>query len=442
MLLYLPFQLIFSYLLCIVVIDGFRITGINLTEEFRGLDFHAILLTLNSSAVLSCGGYGGNATWTNPSLAQFSEGSRPVDLRTRVDGNGTLKLSSITREDGGFYWCSRADNTTASSVWHVMIDPWFRHNVEMESITYGWFAGLGTLLIGITVGMMKVVVRLCCPQCHARDSAAARVQQVRQLIVNLEEYRHDQATRMRDNYNSQVNKLKESCAQQMESLRDHYGTKIARFRNYRLPLGNFREQYWQQCSRIRDYSSVQMERLQDNYAKNLGRLRTYSVVQLERFREQYKIQHKHMVKILEAMNFNMETCRSGEMTPGDSMALNIELSLANMPMESSVGRGRSASSDSITIEQGETEFIVQVGMEVPLRFEMQSSSLMDASSLNYATPPTGSFFDQEEGAPPVLSENKVLEGTENSAEGLETGLGQGNENGSGDKALTYFESPV
>lgn len=112
----------------------------------------------------------------------------------------------------------------------------------------------------------------------------------------------------------QVVKLKESCATQMETLRDHYGTKIARFRNYRLPLGNFGEQYWQQAGKIRDYSSVQMDRLQDNYARNLGKLRTYSVIQLERFRQQYKLQHKHMVKIMEAMNFNIELCRNGELS--------------------------------------------------------------------------------------------------------------------------------
>ena len=47
------------------------------------------------------------------------------------------------------------------------------------------------------------------------------------------------------------------------------------------------------------------------------------VVQLERFRQQYQLQHKHMAKIFEAMNFNIENCRTGgDMTPGDSMDIN------------------------------------------------------------------------------------------------------------------------
>lgn len=85
-----------------------------------------------------------------------------------------------------------------------MIDPWFRHHLEMESVTYGWYAALGMLVLGVTVGIMKIIVRLCCPACHARASAAARVQQMRQLIVSLETYRNDQSTRLRDNYNAQV----------------------------------------------------------------------------------------------------------------------------------------------------------------------------------------------------------------------------------------------
>ena len=64
-----------------------------------------------------------------------------------------------------------------------MIDSSFRLGLELESITYGWYAGLGALVVGITVGIMKVIVRVCCPTCHAKASAAARVQQMRQLIV-------------------------------------------------------------------------------------------------------------------------------------------------------------------------------------------------------------------------------------------------------------------
>jgi uncharacterized membrane-anchored protein YhcB (DUF1043 family) len=85
-----------------------------------------------------------------------------------------------------------------------MIDPSFRFHLEMESITYGWYAGLGALIVGVTVGVMKIIVKICCPQCHARASAAARVQQMRQLIVGLETYRHDQSTRLQEHYNSQV----------------------------------------------------------------------------------------------------------------------------------------------------------------------------------------------------------------------------------------------
>ncbi|GAU96804.1 hypothetical protein RvY_08192 [Ramazzottius varieornatus] len=326
------------------------------TEEstVSGVTVHYVHAFLNNSVTLLCDGSDGTPTWTDPlgrQLPFFSNVSKNADLpKYYIEASGTLVVLDITRYNGGYYWCTRNGLPGNATIWHVMINSWFRYHLEIESVMYGWYAGLGTLILGITIGLMKLIVRICCPQCHARASAAARVQQMRLLIVALETYRHDQSTRLRENYTAQVEKLKENCAAQMEGLRDHYGTKINRFRNYRLPFGNTRDQYWQQVTKVRDYGSSQMERLQDNYAKNLGKLRTYSVAQLERFRQQYQLQHKHMAKILEAMNFTLD-CRAGgagEMTPSPSILLNMDLSLAQLRLEASDLHSGGNSSDSIT----------------------------------------------------------------------------------------------
>ena len=193
----------------------------------------------------------------------------------------------------------------------------------------------------------------------------------------------------------------------MEGLRDHYTTKITRFRNYRLPFSTYREQYWQQASRVRDYSSAQMERLHENYAKNMGRLRTYSVVQLERFRLQYQLQHKHMAKILEAMNFNIDSCRTGPGTDAagihdvDPNHLNLELSLAQLQMNSGINDVDYNESDSITIGPNGNALIIQAdciqenGRHEDDRFDQD---------LDYVTPPGG-------GGTPVAAESSTLKTT-------------------------------
>ncbi|OQV14002.1 hypothetical protein BV898_11773 [Hypsibius exemplaris] len=399
----LPFLILFS-----ISLFPFARTEI---RNIQGIDAHSLTVSLNASVTFRCEGTGqlADLTWRGPSgqpllfPGSSSDDRSEDDPRYRIDETGALTVLDVTRYDAGFYWCSRKEALVNATVWHLMIDPLFRFHLEMESITYGWYAGLGALIAGITVGVMKIIVKICCPQCHARASAAARVQQMRQLIVGLETYRNDQSTRLREHYNSQVDKVKESCAQQMEGLRDHYSTKITRFRNYRLPFGNYRDQYWQQVSKVRDYSSVQMERLHENYARNLGKLRTYSVVQLERFRLQYQLQHKHMAKILEAMNFNIDSCRAGgggaggDLNAGDvDTTINMDLSLAQLQMMSSAMHGEDYESDSFTIgpSDGGAALVVQADCTVRDHSgqEHDDSRLFEGdvtSNADYATPAGG-----------------------------------------------------
>lgn len=388
------------------------------TEESTvpGVSVNYFRAFLNTSVSLHCEGSDGNLTWTDPLGRQLTLNANVSDNanlpKYYIESTGTLVVLEITRYDGGYYWCSRNGLPGNATIWHVMIDSWFRYHLEIESVMYAWYAGLGTLLLGITIGLMKLIVRICCPQCHARASARARVQQMHLLIVALETYRHDQSTRLRDNYNAQVEKLKENCAAQMEGLRDHYGTKINRFRNYRLPFGSTRDQYWQQVTKVRDYGSGQMERLQDNYARNLGKLRFYSVNQLERFRQQYQLQHKHMAKILEAMNFTLD-CRAGgagagDMTPSPSILLNMDLSLAQLRLEASDLHGGN-SSDSITCgPETVTNCVVQMERtDLPLSHYPVSD--FNSPSMEFMTPPDVETLGRREEMEILAVEDRSLE---------------------------------
>ncbi|GFS65528.1 leucine-rich repeat and immunoglobulin-like domain-containing nogo receptor-interacting protein 1 [Trichonephila inaurata madagascariensis] len=147
----------------------------------------------------------------------------------------------------------------------------------------------------------------------------------------MEHYKKQQLDRLRDNYNGQVQKIKDNCMLQMERLRESYSSQAERLRDIKeygtLQIDRIRENYYFQVQRVRDYSASQIVRLRENYLFQRNRIRKFSAHHLYKLRENYKVQQQHLNKILE--NLNIESCRN-VCHRTDSIVFEPDLNLENV----------------------------------------------------------------------------------------------------------------
>lgn len=228
--------------------------------------------------------------------------------------NGNLGIRNVKRGDGGLYVCIASNPLNNDSVSiRLTLDYEYFVQIKIVSILVGTATSFGFLLFTLIAIFIKMILRHFGVKCPCQSSnASPRTQQVRKVLVNMEHYKKRQLERLRDNYNGQVQKIKDNCMQQMEHLRESYSSQAECLRDIKeygtLQIDRIRENYYFQVQRVRDYSASQIIRLRENYIFQRNRIRKFSAHHLYKLRENYKLQQQHLNKILE--NLNIESCRN------------------------------------------------------------------------------------------------------------------------------------
>ncbi|KAA0200304.1 hypothetical protein HAZT_HAZT007297, partial [Hyalella azteca] len=232
--------------------------------------------------------------------------------------SGQLLIQNMSRDDVGLYRCiavnSLASVVSTTSLWLTVDD---REAYEIRTLLFGLACAMAFLLTTLVVQLIRYVMdRMGWECCCCRDRLSSRAMQVKKLLESIESYKSQQLERLRDNYNSQVVTIKESCYQQMERLSESYTTQCKNLQSIKdysaQQLTTARDQYVEQANRVRDYSVSQMNKVSENYVFQRQRIRKFSAHQLFKLRETYKYQQKTLNKILENIpDLYLQNCRTG-----------------------------------------------------------------------------------------------------------------------------------
>ncbi|GFT24552.1 leucine-rich repeat and immunoglobulin-like domain-containing nogo receptor-interacting protein 1 [Nephila pilipes] len=284
-----------------------------------------------------------NQTRQVGSVQYFStDPSIPVDFQSPKEEkrgrfyllqNGNLAIQNVERGDGGFYICKASNPLSYASVSiRLTLDYEYLVHIKIVSVLVGMATSFGFLLLTLISILIKMIMKhfgIRCP-CY-NGNASPRTQQIKKILESMEHYKKQQLDRLRDNYNGQVQKIKDNCMLQMERLRESYSSQAERLRDIKeygtLQIDRIRENYYFQVQRVRDYSASQIVRLRENYLFQRNRIRKFSAHHLYKLRENYKVQQQHLNKILE--NLNIESCRN-VCHRTDSVVFEPDLNLENV----------------------------------------------------------------------------------------------------------------
>ncbi|XP_067121242.1 leucine-rich repeat and immunoglobulin-like domain-containing nogo receptor-interacting protein 3 [Centruroides vittatus] len=249
----------------------------------------------------------------HPSVHTTLKQSVPKDVLKRflILQNGNLLIRNVQRQDCGFYHCVASNPmSNQTRTIHLTLDHSFLIHIKIVSILVGLAISFGFLLITLLSVFIQLILSRCGIECPC--STSPKSQQIKRILDGMEHYKRQQLERLRENYNFQVQRIKDNCMQQMEKLRESYSSQIERLRDIRdygtLQIDRIRENYYLQVQRVRDYSASQIDRLRENYFFQRSRIRKFSAHQLYKLRENYKLQQQHFNKIFE--NLNIESCRN------------------------------------------------------------------------------------------------------------------------------------
>ncbi|XP_015908161.2 leucine-rich repeat and immunoglobulin-like domain-containing nogo receptor-interacting protein 3 isoform X1 [Parasteatoda tepidariorum] len=228
--------------------------------------------------------------------------------------NGNLAIKSVERGDGGFYVCIASNPLNYASVSiRLTLDYEYFVHIKIISVLVGMATSFGFLLMTLIFVLVQTILKHFGVKWPCRNgNASPRTQQIKKILESMEHYKKQQLDKLRDNYNGQVQRIKDNCMQQMERLRESYSSQAERIRDIKeygtLQIDRIRDNYYFQVQRVRDYSASQIIRLRENYVFQRNRIRKFSAHHLYKLRENYKVQQQHFNKILE--NFNIESCRN------------------------------------------------------------------------------------------------------------------------------------
>lgn len=303
--------------------------------------------------------------------------------RLWVIENGTLYISSVTTLDAGNYVC-RADNSLGnqSIVISMSLDYEILHHVKVVSIMVGLATSVAFLIAMLVAQLAQMMLNRWGWCCCCKGKLPPRARQIRKMLESVEHYKTQQLERLRENYNLQVQRIKDNGTQQLERLRESYGVQADRLRDIcdygTLQIDRMRDQYYEQVRRVRDYSVQQMNRVRENYVFQRNRIRKFSAHQLFKLRENYKVQQLHLNKILE--NLNLESCRT-VCARTDSVMFTSEIGSVDADLVSgivplSIPRGGRCGSDEFDL-QDVTSLMLPASLEA---FEMAPLELTPSSS--------------------------------------------------------------
>ncbi|XP_021364071.1 leucine-rich repeats and immunoglobulin-like domains protein 3 [Mizuhopecten yessoensis] len=264
-----------------------------------------------------------------------NSGSYRSDIENHPDRiivlqDGSLYIDYIMRSDAGPYSCVVQNSRSKFSINFVLrLNYEIITEVKIMSLFVGLACAASFFMLNLIYAFTSALARRCINQ-RRRDA-------ILKLLENLDQYKSSQMGRLRENYNGQLQKIRDTYHQRLERISTNYTSQVSRLRQGASHLregasnkvgtirGNYksvRDNYNNQLGKLRDYSSHQLEQLRDMYSNQVLKIRDYGSLQLGRFHHKYKLQQKHVIKLLEMMNVdNCRTVFDTECVQAESMIL-------------------------------------------------------------------------------------------------------------------------
>lgn len=232
---------------------------------------------------------------------------RPVDqTHLFLLHNGSLLITQFDRGDRGNYSCFVSNPFSNSSrLVSVQLDPLIVYKGKLLSIAFGTLCAC--LFLGLTL-LVQLIICMCRRCCQRRSHP----NQIQIMLDNIEQCRSQQLNKLQENYSLQVSKIKENYVFQVEKIREGYKDQVESLRtikrNGTSHLVSLREQYCDQMTRVRDYSTGQLNWVRENYIFQRNRVRKFKAHQMLRIRENYKYQQQALNKMLESLP-TLDNCK-------------------------------------------------------------------------------------------------------------------------------------
>lgn len=240
--------------------------------------------------------------------------------RVIILADGSLYIDYMLRTDAGRYEChvSNAQYNKSATVFVYL-----NYKISGDIQIYAFIVGFLCALAFFTLNLIYVIISWI-----ARRLVNKRRREIiRQMLENMNAYKSTQITRIQENYTYQLGRVRNQYHMQRDRLHRNYSQQVNRMkRGCSNQVEKVRENYTSRLAQLRDYSSNQIVQIRERANNQIIRIRDYGTSQLEKLRETYKLQHLHVMKLLDTMN--LDNCRhivETECMRAESMMFDIDL---------------------------------------------------------------------------------------------------------------------
>ncbi|KAK3792769.1 hypothetical protein RRG08_029317 [Elysia crispata] len=251
--------------------------------------------------------------------------------RVIILADGSLFIDYMLRSDTGPYACQVSNakyNKSATVV--LLLDYKVSGEIQIFAIIVGFLCALGFFTLNLIYVIISWIAR--------RLVNKRRREIIRQMLENMNAYKSTQITRIQENYTYQLGRVRNQYHMQRDRLHRNYTQQVTKMkRGCSNQVEKVRENYTSRLAQLRDYSSNQIVQIRERANNQIIRIRDYGTSQLEKLRETYKLQHLHVMKLLDTMN--LDNCRhivETECMRAESMMFDVDLLGEDMRTDSPV----------------------------------------------------------------------------------------------------------
>uniref|UniRef100_A0A7I5E8L7 Ig-like domain-containing protein n=1 Tax=Haemonchus contortus TaxID=6289 RepID=A0A7I5E8L7_HAECO len=225
-----------------------------------------------------------------------------------VLGGGALLLHNVNRSMVERYVCvARQGSNFVHRIVHFRLDysSWYSldlfNSVFWGGIATAVFACSFSFLLNITWILTRKSILWWIQR-------AERLSRVRKMVEAMEKYRVRQMENLQAKYTRRMQMVRENYHAQVEQLRLSYSSQAEKFRDYRAAqmehmsshLENIRDNYNQQMQRVREYGSRRAEQLWESYERQVNRVKAFSLQHRLKMMRQYKVKQRYLNRLLES----------------------------------------------------------------------------------------------------------------------------------------------
>ncbi|VDM65438.1 unnamed protein product, partial [Strongylus vulgaris] len=209
-----------------------------------------------------------------------------------VLNGGALLLHDVNRSFIERYVCvARQHSQSVNRIFHFRLDYTSWYSLDLfNSVFWG---GIATAVLVCSFSfLLNITWILTRKSILWWIQRAERLSRVRKMVEAMEKYRVRQMEGLHD----------------VEALRLSYSSQAERFRGYRVAqmeqmsshLENIRENYNQQMQRVREYGSRRAEQLWESYERQVNRMKAFNLQHRLKMMRQYKVKQRYLNKLLES----------------------------------------------------------------------------------------------------------------------------------------------